>query len=1128
MNLKHFNSPSIIEKYIASLRSTSTSDSTISRKLSAIKSFSDYLKKRQIIVKPQPTPQTSLRGVLDAATPVPKFFNKYLIWTTIILILLGSAYGLYTQVFIRATKQLAYSTATNPIAGSRILSFQGRLTDTSGNPISSETGIIFKLYNNSIGGTQLYTSATGNSQTVLPDVNGIFNTVIGKSHGDTIPSNVFTENSEVWLEITTDSQVMTPRQQIATVAYALNAETLQGMPPSASGLKNTVLVVGESGNIYLGETSPSIISTSGTFGLEGQALLLKASDGSGGNITINPDGNGVIRFVTEGTTPSLGGFIDATNANIATGNLFNAQINNTNRGYNFIEFSNYNVGTTTTASRFSVSADGNVSIGGSITAASLPVGIGTSLIYIDSNGVLTRGISVGTTYAFTNGLTNSSNTISLGGTLTQNINFTVGNTSAFFINSTSGYVGIGTTNPLGKLHIANGLSGATPLSSYNDVVIEKNSNAGMTILSPDANYSRIVFGSPADVYAGLVTYSPTANELYFGTARVGGAVSIRTGDEADAMRILSSGNVGIGTTNPGKIIDISQNQNALSEVRITNTTAGTSAGSRFLAQGPDSNEFVNFAYIGTSFAAVPIYQDKALFQSGSTTSGMIFDDRSSSGFTFALSGSPKVSINSSGNVGIGTTNPTYALDVASSGLNGVSFKTSSGSFSYSGQQMNFNSAPTSPAASLYIYARNTGGGQIEMGTVGADPILFQTTNGTVTAMTIAGDGQVNVGSTLTSGNLYSLGNVGIGTTSPSYKLDIAGGSIRIEPNQSLFAENTAWGFKPKITSQTGGLGGTYGQQFFMPNDNNSNRWSWLLDTTEVMSLARASSSDTRLGIGTTAPTQRLDVSGSMNLTGTIFTAGTSGVTGQLLQSTGTGLQWVSASAVGGTYTATNGLTLAGSVFKFGGALTENTRLNIGNTEVLFLSTNGNVGIGTTNPTGKLGINAPDNTPALSIRQSNATAYGYDFTIDQNTGAGYIQGLNGAGPTNLMQFVRGSNYVNFSNSIVGIGISGLPSHKLQINSGNVAGDGLAIYGSNNPTLRLSLDATDTYSATLAYNNTTSNLDITPRSGFSTIFTSGNIGIGTTSPSKKLDVAGDINLTGTIFATGTSGSTGQVLS
>jgi hypothetical protein len=38
--------------------------------------------------------------------------------------------------------------------------------------------------------------------------------------------------------------------------------------------------------------------------------------------------------------------------------------------------------------------------------------------------------------------------------------------------------------------------------------------------------------------------------------------------------------------------------------------------------------------------------------------------------------------------------------------------------------------------------------------------------------------------------------------------------------------------------------------------------------------------------------QTLDVAGDINLTGTIFSSGTSGAPGEILSSTGTGLQWI--------------------------------------------------------------------------------------------------------------------------------------------------------------------------------------------------------------------------------------------
>ena len=88
----------------------------------------------------------------------------------------------------------------------------------------------------------------------------------------------------------------------------------------------------------------------------------------------------------------------------------------------------------------------------------LPVGTGTSVVYIDASGNFMRGLSIGTTYGVTNGLSAvSTNTFGLGGTLTQNT--LIGTSSSYFalgINLTSpslylssgGLVGIGTSNPL--------------------------------------------------------------------------------------------------------------------------------------------------------------------------------------------------------------------------------------------------------------------------------------------------------------------------------------------------------------------------------------------------------------------------------------------------------------------------------------------------------------------------------------------------------------------------------------------------------------------------------------------------------------------------------------------------------
>src|SRR4030043_155058 len=114
------------------------------------------------------------------------------------------------------------------------------------------------------------------------------------------------------------------------------------------------------------------------------------------------------------------------------------------------------------------------------------------------------------------------------------------------------------------------------------------------------------------------------------------------------------------------------------------------------------------------------------------------------------------------------------------------------------------------------------------------------------------------------------------------------------------------------------------------------------------------------------PPKRLDVTGDINLTGTIFSAGTSGSPTQVLSSTGTGLEWVDAAGIGSSFGATNGLQIIGTNIGLGGTLTQNTEIGtssfglsfIGinsNTQALYISSHGRIGIGTTGPGQKLSL-----------------------------------------------------------------------------------------------------------------------------------------------------------------------------
>lgn len=98
------------------------------------------------------------------------------------------------------------------------LSYQGTLTDKSGNPITATKTIDFKLYDVATGGTALWAE----TQTVTVS-SGRFGVVLGIV--TPFDKSILTGNT--WIGITVQGEAeMTPRQKLTSVAYALVAETV--------------------------------------------------------------------------------------------------------------------------------------------------------------------------------------------------------------------------------------------------------------------------------------------------------------------------------------------------------------------------------------------------------------------------------------------------------------------------------------------------------------------------------------------------------------------------------------------------------------------------------------------------------------------------------------------------------------------------------------------------------------------------------------------------------------------------------------------------------------------------------------------------------------------------------------
>src|SRR5689334_22825943 len=134
--------------------------------------------------------------------------------------------------------------------------------------------------------------------TVAPDNDGIFSTLLGNNTA--IPQSVFANNKDLWLGVTVgQTPELSPRQQIATVGFATNAEFLQGLPPitNATNSANVVLALNSSGNLVIGNSSsPTFQATGGTFTVSGQTTSLVTNTGSNGNISLTPDGSGNINL----------------------------------------------------------------------------------------------------------------------------------------------------------------------------------------------------------------------------------------------------------------------------------------------------------------------------------------------------------------------------------------------------------------------------------------------------------------------------------------------------------------------------------------------------------------------------------------------------------------------------------------------------------------------------------------------------------------------------------------------------------------------------------------------------------------------------------------------------------------
>jgi hypothetical protein len=304
------------------------------------------------------------------------------------------------------------------------------------------------------------------------------------------------------------------------------------------------------------------------------------------------------------------------------------------------------------------------------------------------------------------------------------IAFTEGGVESMRINS-SGNVGIGTSSPGAKLAVQNDRA-ATALSQIWSVYNGASFENDVTL-----------------AYTGSVTNFGNfqSNPLAFLT------------NNTERMRIDSSGNVGIGTSSPSALLHV--NGNSKFGALVT-TGLGVSTGDAGLEVGGErsgnGNSIIDLhAAAGTDFSA------RLLRTSGANGQFEIINS-GTGGLVFATNSSERARIDSSGNVGIGTSVATAARLVV-----------------------------TSPANSPSLLLTDATQSTLTIKHEATNLLTYEVTGAAV---------QRWVGNSVERMRINSSGNVGIGTSSPSaYGLTVskasgaAGMQIASGANNSDFVMN---------------------------------------------------------------------------------------------------------------------------------------------------------------------------------------------------------------------------------------------------------------------------------------------------------------------------------------------------
>ncbi len=231
-------------------------------------------------------------------------------------------------------------------------------------------------------------------------------------------------------------------------------------------------------------------------------------------------------------------------------------------------------------------------------------------------------------------------------------------TGRLFVDA-SGNVGVGTGSPQAKQHVSSSYTAATGIDSNIVQLISNNGAsggyAGLGLLGGSIGGSFIHFGDTDNAAVGTIGYFHDGNYMTVAT------------NGSERMRLDSSGRLGLGTSSPNALLDVNAGSAWVGSHYVSTLNTDYRIRLRSVGAATNNNYTVELGASGSG----PQPAD----------SDLTINTQTWNGSAYVIT--EKMRVTATGNVGIGTTSPGYALTVSdgtragfiqpSSGLGSVNF-----------------------------------------------------------------------------------------------------------------------------------------------------------------------------------------------------------------------------------------------------------------------------------------------------------------------------------------------------------------------------------------------------------------------------------------------------------------------